>query len=233
MHGPEGASAQQCAGATRQALPGPVTCGSCHRSVASYNRCTPGSGSLAGWASEAAVVPVEPQDNTTCGEGRAAASSVRSVVRRGPVSAGQASPAASGSRVVRDPVRALQHALYRAAKADPGRRFHALYDKVSRSDVLWRAWVAVRRNNGAPGIDKITLAAVGEYGVSLLLDELAAELKEGRYRPVPARRVYIPKPGVRDEQRPLSIPSVRDRIVQAAVKIVLEPVFEADQHRVC
>ena len=144
------------------------------------------------------------------------------------MSAGQASPAASGSRVVRDPVRALQHALYRAAKADPGRRFHALYDKVSRSDVLWRAWVAVRRNNGAPGIDKVTLAAVGEYGVSRLLDELAAELKEGRYRPVPARRVYIPKPGVRDEQRPLSIPSVRDRIVQAAVKIVLEPVFEAD-----
>jgi hypothetical protein len=114
----------------------------------------------------------------------------------------------------------LQHALYRAAKADPGRRFHALYDKVSRSDVLWRAWVAVRRNNGAPGIDKITLAAVEEYGVTRLLDELAAELKEGRYRPVPARRVYIPKPGVRDEQRPLSIPSVRDRIVQAAVKIV-------------
>ena len=144
------------------------------------------------------------------------------------MSAGQASPAASGSRVVRDPVRALQHALYRAAKADPGRRFHALYDKVSRSDVLWRAWVAVRRNNGAPGIDKITLAAVEEYGISRLLDELAAELKEGLYRPVPARRMYIPKPGVRDEQRPLSIPSVRDRIVQAAVKIVLEPVFEAD-----
>jgi RNA-directed DNA polymerase len=144
------------------------------------------------------------------------------------VSAGQASPAASGSRVIRDPVHALQHALYRAAKADPGRRFHALYDKVSRSDVLWRAWVAVRRNNGAPGIDKITLAAVEEYGVSRLLDELATELKEGRYRPVPARRVYIPKPGVRGEQRPLSIPSVRDRIVQAAVKIVLEPVFEAD-----
>ena len=144
------------------------------------------------------------------------------------MSAGQASPAASGSRGPRDPVRALQHALYRAAKADPGRRFHALHDKISRSDVLWRAWVAVRSNNGAPGIDKITLAAAGEYGVTRLLGELAAELEEGRYRPVPARRVYIPKPGVRDEKRPLSIPSVRDRIVQAAVKIVLEPVFEAD-----
>jgi RNA-directed DNA polymerase len=100
----------------------------------------------------------------------------------------------------------LQHALYRAAKADPGRRFHALYDKVSRSDVLWRAWVAVRMNNGAPGIGKTTLGQVEEYGVTRLLDELASELREGRYRPMPARRVYIPKPGS-DEQRPLSIPT--------------------------
>jgi RNA-directed DNA polymerase len=123
----------------------------------------------------------------------------------------------------------LQHALYRAAKADPGRRFHALYDKVSRSDVLWRAWAVVRRNNGAPGIDKTTLAAVEEYGVARLLGELASELRDKTYRPMPARRVFIPKPGApAGEQRPLSIPSVRDRIVQAAAKIVLEPVFEAD-----
>jgi RNA-directed DNA polymerase len=121
----------------------------------------------------------------------------------------------------------LQHALYRAAKAGPGRRFHALMDKVLRRDVLWRAWVMVRSNNGAPGIDKITLAAVEEYGVTRLLDELASELRNRRYRPLPARRVLIPKPGTA-EKRPLSIPSVRDRIVQAAVKIVLEPVFEAD-----
>ena len=107
------------------------------------------------------------------------------------MSAVSASPAAKGSGrgVPADPVRALQHALYRAAKADPGRRFHALYDKVRRRDVLWRAWVAVRRNNGAPGIDKITLAQVEEYGVDRLLDELASELREGRYRPLPARRV--------------------------------------------
>ncbi len=122
----------------------------------------------------------------------------------------------------------MQHALYRAAKADPGRRFHALFDKVFREDVWWRGWVAVRRNNGAPGIDKTTLAQVEEYGVARLLDELAAELREGRYRPLPARRVFIPEPGVMGERRPLSIPAVRDRIVQAAVKIVLEPVFEAD-----
>ncbi len=121
----------------------------------------------------------------------------------------------------------MQHALYRAAKADPGRRFHALYDKVSRSDVLWRAWAVVRRNNGAPGIDKTTLAAVEEYGVARLLGELAGELRDKTYRPLPARRVFIPKPGT-TEQRPLSIPAVRDRIVQAAAKIVLEPVFEAD-----
>jgi RNA-directed DNA polymerase len=121
----------------------------------------------------------------------------------------------------------LQHALYRAAKADPGRRFHALYDKVHRRDVLERAWGQVRRNRGAPGIDQTTIAEVEQYGVDRLLDELEAELKAAAYRPLPARRVFIPKPGS-DERRPLSIPSVRDRVVQAAVKIVLEPVFEAD-----
>jgi group II intron reverse transcriptase/maturase len=137
------------------------------------------------------------------------------------------SPAAVGS-VPADPVRALQHTLYRAAKADPGRRFHALWDKVYRRDVLWRAWVAVFRNGGAPGIDKTTLADVQEYGVTRLLDEVATELRNGSYRPMPARRVLIPKSGDTGEMRPLSIPAVRDRIVQAAVKIVLEPVFEAD-----
>jgi group II intron reverse transcriptase/maturase len=121
----------------------------------------------------------------------------------------------------------LQHALYRAAKADPGRRFHALGDKVFRRDVLERAWDDVRRNGGAAGIDRITIADVEESGVSLLLDEVAAALREGRWRPLPARRVFIPKPGS-SERRPLSIPSVADRVVQAAVKIVLEPIFEAD-----
>jgi group II intron reverse transcriptase/maturase len=126
-----------------------------------------------------------------------------------------------------DPVRALQHTLYRTAKADSGRRFHALQDKVYRRDVLERAWVAVRRNSGAPGIDATTLADVEQYGVARLLDELATELREGSYRPSPARRVSIPKPGSA-ERRPLSIPTVRDRVAQAATKIVLEPIFEAD-----
>jgi group II intron reverse transcriptase/maturase len=126
-----------------------------------------------------------------------------------------------------DQVRELQRTLYRAAKADPGRRFHALYDKVSRRDVLERAWELVRANRGAAGIDKQTIADVERYGVTRLLDELAADLQEGRWRALPARRVFIPKPG-RDELRPLSIPAVRDRIVQAAAKLVIEPIFEAD-----
>jgi group II intron reverse transcriptase/maturase len=126
-----------------------------------------------------------------------------------------------------DRIRALQHALYRAAKADPSRRFHALFDKVHRGDVLDRAWEQVRRNRGAAGIDQTTLADVERYGVARLLGELAQDLKERRYRPLPARRVVIPKPGS-SQQRPLSIPTVRDRIVQAALKIVLEPIFEAD-----
>ena len=126
-----------------------------------------------------------------------------------------------------DRVRELQRTLYRAAKADPKRRFHALYDKVYRRDVLERAWGQVRANKGAAGIDRITLAEVERYGVDRLLDELAAELRAESYRPLPARRVFIPKPGS-GEQRPLSIPAVRDRIVQAATKIVIEPIFEAD-----
>ena len=109
----------------------------------------------------------------------------------------------------------------------PGDGSTRLWDKVLRRDVLERAWENVRRNGGAAGIDRITITDVEEYGVSRLLDEVAAALREGRWRPLPARRVFIPKPGSL-EQRPLSIPSVADRVVQAAVKIVLEPIFEAD-----
>jgi len=124
-------------------------------------------------------------------------------------------------------VRELQRTLYRAAKAEPGRRFHALSDKVYRRDVLERAWELVRANRGAAGIDRQTIADVEQYGASRLLDELAVDVREGRWRPLPARRVLIPKPG-RKEVRPLSIPAVRDRVVQAAIEIVVEPIFEAD-----
>jgi RNA-directed DNA polymerase len=153
--------------------------------------------------------------------GRAAASFMRHVQGR----AGECHIVARS--IKQDKVRELQRTLYRAAKADPGRRFHALYDKVHRRDVLERAWELVRANHGAAGIDRQTIADVEEYGVDRLLDELAADLREGRWRPLPARRVFIPKPG-REELRPLSIPAVRDRIVQAAAKIVVEPIFEAD-----
>jgi len=126
-----------------------------------------------------------------------------------------------------DSVRKLQRTLYRAAKADPTRRFHALYDKIYRRDVLEGAWEQVRRNRGAGGIDGVTIQAVEQYGVTRLLDELEQDLRQGTLRFQPAKRVYIPKPGT-NEQRPLAIPTVRDRIVQAATKIVLEPIFEAD-----
>jgi group II intron reverse transcriptase/maturase len=126
-----------------------------------------------------------------------------------------------------DKVRELQRTLYRAAKADPKRRFHALYDKVYRRDVMERAWNQVCRNRGAAGIDRITLTDIEQFGSGRLLDELAIDLREGRYRPLPGLRVMIPKPGS-EEQRPLSIPAVRDRVVQAALKIVIEPIFEAD-----
>ncbi|MEE3853543.1 group II intron reverse transcriptase/maturase [Gordonia sp. LSe1-13] len=123
-------------------------------------------------------------------------------------------------------VRELQRTLWAAAKQSKGRRFHALYDRVYRGDVLWEAWERVRKNKGAAGVDRMTLVAVEDYGVDRMLRELRRDLREGVYRPAPTRRVDIPKPqgGV----RPLGIPTVRDRVVQAAAKIVLEPIFEAD-----
>ena len=130
-----------------------------------------------------------------------------------------------------DPVRALQRVLYRSAKQEPERRFHALYDKLTRSDVMWRAWVDVATNQGAPGVDGVTIAAItdgGTDGVRQFLDGLAAQLREKSYRPKPLRRVRIPKPGKPGETRPLGIPTVTDRVVMAAAKIVLEPIFEAD-----
>jgi len=129
-----------------------------------------------------------------------------------------------------DKVRALQRVLYRSAKQDPERRFHALYDKLARSDVMWRAWVDVAANGGAPGVDGVSIASIeadGVQGVRAFLDGLAAELREKRYRPQPLRRVHIPKPGRPGQTRPLGIPTVRDRVVMTAAKIVLEPIWEA------
>ncbi len=130
-----------------------------------------------------------------------------------------------------DAFQALQRVLYRSAKQDPKRRFHALYDKLTRRDVMWRAWVDVATNQGAPGVDGVTIASIEEGGVETVrafLDTLAAELEAETYRPKPLRRVNIPKPGQPGRTRPLSIPCVRDRVVMAAAKSILEPIFEAD-----
>lgn len=123
-------------------------------------------------------------------------------------------------------VRRLQNRLWAAAKQSRGRRFHALYDRIHRGDVLWEAWERVRANRGAAGVDAVTVAAVEDYGVARMLDELAGDLRAGEYRPAPVRRVEIPKPDGR--VRLLGIPTVRDRVCQQAARIVLEPIFEAD-----
>ncbi len=116
--------------------------------------------------------------------------------------------------------------FYRSAKAAPTRRFHAVYDHVARSDVLWQAWEDARTNRGAPGVDGHTIADVEAAGLGLFLRGLADSLKAGTFRPAPLRWVHIPKPDGRT--RPLGIPTVADRVVMAAAKIVLEPIFEAD-----
>ena len=125
-----------------------------------------------------------------------------------------------------DKIRRLQIKLYLAAKRSPKRRFHALYDKVQRTDVLERAWHQVKTNRGAPGIDAQTIEAIEASGVPAFLTELQVELHAGTYRPQAVRRVRIPKP--QGGERLLGVPTVRDRVVQAAVKIVIEPLFEAD-----
>jgi len=122
-------------------------------------------------------------------------------------------------------VRRLQRRLWAAAKQSSGRRFHALYDRIFRGDVLEEAWRRVRSNRGAAGVDQMTLAGVEAYGVKRMLDELSRDLREGRYRPSPLRRMDIPKP--HGGMRPLSIPTVRDRVAQQAARLVLEPIFEA------
>ncbi len=125
-----------------------------------------------------------------------------------------------------DKTRRLQIKLYLAAKRSPTRRLHALYDKVHRTDVLECAWHQVQTNRGAPGIDAQTIEAIEAGGVPAFLAALQSELERGTYRPQAVRRVRIPK--ATGGERPLGVPTVRDRVVQAAVKIVIEPLFEAD-----
>jgi RNA-directed DNA polymerase len=183
--------------------------------------------------SEGAVVPLigvqhnapggkGPHFDHACGEGKhqGMAGTARSNHPGGP------SPAVLEGQWSPGKVRQLQRRLWAAAKQSPERRFHALYDRVCRGDVLQEAWERVRANRGAAGVDRITLAHVEAYGVSRMLGELQRDLRKGTYRPAPARRVDIPKP--QGGKRPLGIPSVRDRVAQQAAKLVLEPIFEAD-----
>ena len=135
-------------------------------------------------------------------------------------------PATANHLEVVDKVRGLQRKLWVCAKQSKTRRFHALYDRIYRRDVLWEAWRRVRSNRGAAGVDEITLRAIEEQGVAEFLEGIQADLRAGRYRALPVQRRYIPKAD--GKQRPLGIPTVRDRVVQMAAKLVIEPIFEAD-----
>ena len=126
-----------------------------------------------------------------------------------------------------DKIRSLQRKLYCKAKAEPAFRFYVLYDKICRDDILLHAYRLARSNAGAPGVDGVTFAAIEERGLEAWLAGLREDLVSKRYRPDPVRRVMIPKANG-DGERPLGIPTVRDRVVQTAAKIVLEPIFEAD-----
>ena len=125
-----------------------------------------------------------------------------------------------------DKIRNLQRKLYCKAKAEPAFRFYLLYDKICREDILRHAYALARANAGAPGVDRVTFAQIDAYGVDAWLAGVREEIVSKTYRPEPVRRVMIPKPG--GGERPLGIPTIRDRVVQTAAKIVLEPIFEAD-----
>ncbi|MCU0253568.1 MAG: group II intron reverse transcriptase/maturase [Acidobacteria bacterium] len=162
--------------------------------------------------------------NATGGKGPCGGQLVGAGKREGMAAA--SGPKDPGAGEAREKVRRLQRRLWSAAKRSAGRRFHALYDHLHRGDVLREAWRRVRANRGAAGVDKETIAEVERYGVERMLDELGCALRAKEYRAGVVLRRYIPKADGR--QRPLGIPTVRDRVVQMAAKLVLEPIFEAD-----
>ena len=123
-------------------------------------------------------------------------------------------------------IRDLQIKLYRKAKNEPGYRFYLLYDKIHREDILAHAYALARANKGAPGVDGQSFAEIESKGLGEWMTGIRQELRNKTYQPQPVRRVMIPKPG--GGERPLGIPTIRDRVVQTAAKLVLEPIFEAD-----
>jgi RNA-directed DNA polymerase len=125
-----------------------------------------------------------------------------------------------------DKISNLQRKLYGKAKADPAYRFYLLYDKIHRPDILEHAFALARENDGAPGVDGVTFETIEAAGAEGWLAALREDLASKAYRPMPVRRVTIPKPG--GGERPLGIPTIRDRVAQTAAKLVLEPIFEAD-----
>jgi RNA-directed DNA polymerase len=182
--------------------------------------------SVAQRESEGVVVPaMEVKNNASGGKGPCGGRGSSGGKREG--MAGKTGSNHPVRREPRDKVRQLQRCLYAAAKRQPGRRFHALLDRIHRSDVLWEAWKRVRRNRGGAGVDAQTLVAIEQMGVERFLEELGADLRAGTYRPQAVLRRYISK-GDGRKQRPLGIPTVRDRVAQMAAKLVLEPIFEAD-----
>lgn len=130
------------------------------------------------------------------------------------------------SLILPESVEKLRAALHAKAKGAPSYRFYTLYDKVYRKDVLWSAYQQCRANGGAAGVDGVTFEAIEREGVAEWLGVLEEELRAKTYRPEPVRRVMIPKPD--GKERPLGIPTMRDRVIQTAALLVLEPIFEAD-----
>jgi RNA-directed DNA polymerase len=163
-------------------------------------------------------------NNATGGKGLCGSHAERGGKREG--MAGERRSTYPGQGSLDDKVRRLQERLWRAAKQSPTRRFHALYDRIFRRDVLEEAWRRVRANKGSAGVDRETIADIEQYGEERFVEELHVKLRAGKYRPPAVLRRYIEKEG--GKLRPLGIPTVRDRVVQMAAKLVLEPIFEAD-----
>jgi RNA-directed DNA polymerase len=174
--------------------------------------------------SDRAIVPVMAAHNAVGGKGHERGRVGEEGKRKGMT--GKTGSNSPERRRPIDNVRQLRRRLCAAAKRSPERRFHALYDRMWRSDVLREAWKRVKQNRGSAGLDAQTIAEVEQYGAERFLEELGGVLRAGEYRPSATLRRYIPKAD--GKQRPLGIPTVRDRVVQMAAKLVLEPIFEAD-----